>query len=129
MVETILKIKIMTRLEIENSLRELNGLVLEGKILDAFEKYYHDEVVMQENEMPPTISKEANRQREREFLTSIQEFRGAEVKGLGVGDDVSFVLWSYDYTHKDWGIRNYTQVSVQEWRDGKIIKEKFIYSN
>ena len=119
----------MTRLEIENSLKELNSLVLEGKMLDAFEKYYHEDVSMQENENPATVTKAANRKRELEFLDNIAEFRGAEVKGIGVGDNLSFVIWQYDYTHKEWGARNYTQVSVQEWLDGKIVKEKFIYSN
>ena len=119
----------MTRLEIENSLKDLNGLVMEGKLLDAFEKYYHDDVVMQENELEPFVSKKFNREREIEFLNNITDFRGATVKGIGVGDDISFSVWHYDYTHKEWGVRNYTQVSVQEWKDGKIIKEKFIYSN
>ena len=39
----------MTRQEIEQSLNDLNSLVLEGKLLDAFEKYYHDDVAMQVN--------------------------------------------------------------------------------
>ena len=119
----------MKRTEIESSLQELNNLVLSGNLLEAFEKYYHDDVSMQENNLPPTVSKEANRQREIEFLNSITEFRGAEVKGVAVGDDISFVIWNYDYTHKDWGVRNYSQVSIQEWKDGKIIKEKFLYCN
>jgi hypothetical protein len=119
----------MTQIDIENSLKDLNGLVLEGKMMDAFEKYYHDDVVMQENEMAPIVSKDANRQREIEFLNSITEFRGAEVKALAVDKNISFVIWSYDYTHREWGVRNYTQVSVQEWKDGKIIKEKFVYAN
>jgi len=38
------------------------------------------------------------------------------------------VEWHFDYTHKDWGIRNYTQVAVQDWKDGKIVKEKFYYA-
>ncbi|HLO80134.1 MAG TPA: hypothetical protein VK166_04210 [Chitinophagaceae bacterium] len=119
----------MTRSQIENSLNELNQLVLEGNAMAAFEKYYHDAVVMQENEAPPTISKESNRQRELEFFENITEFRSAEVKGIGIGDCISFVVWKYDYTHKEWGVRDYTQVSIQEWKEGKIIKEKFIYSN
>lgn len=118
----------MTRQEIEHSLNDLNSLVLEGKLLDAFEKYYHDDVAMQENNLPPTVSKEANREREIQFLNNISEFRGAAVKGLAIGDDISFVIWSYDYTHKEWGDRNYTQVSVQKWQDGKIIHEQFIYN-
>jgi hypothetical protein len=119
----------MTRLEIENSLNELNKFVLNGRMMDAFEKYYHDDVVMQENLLPPTISKVANHQRELEFLENVTEFRGAEVKGMGIGDNISFVIWKYDYTHKEWGVRDYTQVSIQEWRDGKIIKETFVYAN
>lgn len=119
----------MTKNEIEQSLRDLNQMVQEGKMMEAFEKYYHEDVEMQENELAPTVSKAANRQREQEFLGSIVEFRGASVKRLGVGEGVSFVEWSYDYTHKNWGVRNYTQVSVQDWKDGQIVRERFIYSN
>ena len=108
---------------------DLNDLVLQGKALEAFEKYYHDEVIMQENESSPTIGKEANRQREKEFFSSITEFRTAQPLKITVGEGVSMVQWHYDYTHRDWGVRNYSQVSVQEWKDGKIIKEQFFYGN
>ena len=110
-------------------LKDLNQLVLEGKMLEAFDKYYHDDVYMQDNTLPPTIGKAANRQREEEFLGNITEFRGAEVLSMGEGNDVSYVEWKYDYTHKDWGVRNYTQISKQHWKDGKIIKEQFFYGN
>jgi hypothetical protein len=108
---------------------DLNDLVLQGKPLDAFEKYYHDEVVMQENENPPTIGKTANRLREQEFFNSITEFRYAKPLKVTVGEGITMVQWQYDYTHKDWGVKNYTQVSVQEWKEGKIIKEQFFYGN
>jgi hypothetical protein len=119
----------MNRAQIENSLHELNNMVLSGNLLEAFDKYYHDDVSMQENDLPPTVTKEANRQREIEFLNNITEFRGAEVKGIGVRDNISFAVWNYDYSHKEWGMRNYSQVAIQEWKDGKIIKEKFVYTN
>ena len=48
---------------------------------------------------------------------------------IAVGENVSFVKWHYDYDHKDWGTRNYEQVSIQHWQDGKIIKEQFFYDN
>jgi hypothetical protein len=119
----------MNRLTPENSIRDLNALVQEGKLMDAFEKYYHEDVTMQENANAPVVGKDANRRRELEFLSNILEFRGASVQGVGVGDDISFVVWSYDYTHKEWGVKNYTQVSVQHWKDGKIISEQFFYNN
>ena len=117
----------MKRTEIENSLNDLNNLVLEGRLMEAFEKYYHPNVMMQENEQTPVTSKEENRKRELEFMDNITDFRKAEVKGVGIGDEISFVIWHYDYTHKEWGVRNYSQVSIQQWKDGQIIREQFIY--
>jgi hypothetical protein len=106
---------------------DLNDLVMQGRALQAFETYYDDNVIMQENENAPTIGKDANRKREEEFFSSIVEFRGAKPLKVTVGENTTMVQWQYDYTHKHWGLRNYTQVSVQEWKDGKIVKEQFFY--
>lgn len=107
---------------------DLNDLILQGKALEAFEKYYHPDVIMQENESPPTVGKINNKAREEEFYASITEYRGAKPLKVTIGEGSSMVEWHYDYTHKDWGIRNYRQVSVQEWKDGLIIHEKFYYN-
>jgi hypothetical protein len=120
---------IMSKEQIERSLHELNRMVIEGKLLDAFDKYYHEDVSMQENENPPVSGKAANRERELEFLSNVVEFRNAAVQAVAAGNDLSFVVWTYDYTHKEWGTRSYTQVSFQQWQDGKIIREQFFYAN
>ena len=115
--------------KLKEKISHLNSLVLEGKALDAFEMYYHDDVIMQENEMTPTVGKEANRLREQQFFSGIVDFRGASVLDLAIDENVSFVKWHYDYTHKDLGERKFVQVSVQHWKDGKIIREQFFYGN
>lgn len=109
-------------------IHDLNALVLQGKALEAFDKYYHPEVVMQENEQAPTVGKSNNRAREEAFFAAITEFRDAKPLKVSVGDHVTMVEWYYDYTHRDWGKRTYTQVSVQRWQDDLIIEEKFYYS-
>ena len=114
---------------ITQKLEDLNQLVISGRLLDAFEKYYHDDVEMQENELEPVKGKDVNRKREQEFLSNVVEFRTASVRKVAVTDNTSFVIWSYDYTHKEWGVKNYTQVSVQTWKDDKIVKEQFFYGN
>ena len=119
----------MTESQINNLLTDLNALVINSKLMDAFEKYYHEEIEMQENSNPPVKGKDVNRKRELEFLANVTEFRSASVNGTAVNNNISFVIWSYDYTHKEWGVRNYTQVSVQHWRDGKIVKEQFFYGS
>lgn len=111
------------------NISEMNALLLEGKAMDAFEKFYHEEVVMRENENPATTGKNANREREIAFFGGITEFRGAVLLGVATGEDISTTIWQYDYTHRDLGLRNYTQVNVQRWKDGKIIHEQFFYGN
>ncbi|WP_310397910.1 nuclear transport factor 2 family protein [Hymenobacter sp.] len=115
--------------DVREEIEDLNALVLDGKALEAFERYYHPDVVMQENEQAPTVGKDANRQREIAFFNAVTEFRGAAVQAVAVGDDASTVVWHYDHTHQDWGVRNYTQASVQHWQDGLIIREQFFYGS
>lgn len=112
------------------SISNVNDLILQGKALEAFDQYYHDDVIMQENDNPKVIGKEANRAREEEFFNSITDFRGAKVLKVAIGENnTTMVEWHMDYTHKDWGIRNITQVAVQQWQEGKIINEKFYYAS
>ncbi|GMN04818.1 nuclear transport factor 2 family protein [Croceitalea sp. MTPC5] len=107
----------------------INDMILDGKALEAFDEYYHDDVVMQENDNPEIVGKVANRKREEEFFASITEFRGAKPLNVTIGENTTMVEWHFDYTHKDWGEKNYTQVALQEWHNGKIIKEKFYYGS
>ena len=107
---------------------EIKTLVLQGKAMEAFEKYYGENVVMQENENPPTTGKAANRERELDFFAKVVEFRGAEVKNVAYGEDLIISEWFLDYTHAEWGKITHDQVSVQKWKDGKVIHERFYYA-
>ena len=111
------------------NVHQLNKMVLNGEALEAFERFYHEDVEMQENDAPPTKGKAANRQREAEFFSSITEFRSASVREVAVGENVTICEWHFDYTHSAWGVRNYSQVSVQNWQDGLIVRERFFYGN
>ena len=110
------------------NINHITSMILEGQALDAFDTYYHDEVIMQENNNEPVAGKAANRQREEEFFGAITEFRGAKPLKVTAGENTTMVEWHFDYTHKDWGVRNFTQVAVQEWKDEKIINERFYYN-
>ena len=115
--------------DLRTSVDQLNQLILEGKILDGFEKFYSDDVVMQDNDYPQRVGKDVNRQYEEAFVNGLTEFRGAKVVNTLVSDGVAAVEWWFDYTHKDYGVRNYTQLSIQRWKNGKIVEEKFYYNN
>jgi hypothetical protein len=115
--------------QLKQNVDELNGMILEGKILDAFDKFYAPNVVMQDNDLPVRTGFEENRKFEEAFVNGLTEFRGAQVLNTIYSDDVVATEWAFDYTHKDWGVRNYRQISIQRWKDGKIVEEKFYYNN
>ncbi len=107
----------------------LNDMILQGQVLDAFEKFYADDVVMQENEGEERVGKDVCRQYEQAFVGGLTAFRSAEVKAVAVDEEngVAMTEWFFDFTHRDWGDVARHQVAVQRWRDGKIVHERFYY--
>ncbi len=114
--------------DLKKSVNDLNQMIQHGQALEAFEKYYDEKCVMQENDSEPRVGKTENRNFEKAFVENVTEWRKADVVNVGIGDNVTFVHWDFDFTHQDWGERKYSQVSVQTWKNGKIVHEKFIYN-
>lgn len=106
---------------------ELNKMILSGQALEAFEKFYADDIVMQENAGTPFKGKDVNRQREIDFFSSVEQFHGAELLAGGIGDGVSLGEWVYDVTFKGKGRVKMEQVSVRRWKGGKVVHERFYY--
>ena len=104
----------------------INDMILQGKALEAFDQFYHDDIVMQENDNPIVEGKEANRKREEDFFGAITEFRGAQPLKVSVGENTTMVEWHFDYTHKDWGVKNYTQVGCARLERRKNNKRKIL---
>ena len=105
--------------------KEINDAILSGKAMEAFEKLYADDVVMQENTQEPTRGKDANRQREQAFFAAVEAFHGAKLGHSAVGDGVSFSEWEFDLTFKGGQRMQMNQVAVRRWRDGKVVHERF----
>jgi hypothetical protein len=61
-------------------------------------------------------------------MAKVVEFRGLALKNVAFGEDVIISEWFSDYTHKEWGKQTHDQVSVQKWKDGKVVHERFYYS-
>lgn len=108
--------------------KALNQVVLEGRILDAIDQFYAEDVVMQENTAAGTVGKAANREREIQFLDSIEQFHGAQLLGSAAHGDRSYSEWLLDITFKG-GVRvKLEQVAARRWRNGQIVHERFYYN-
>jgi len=105
----------------------LNEAILSGKALEAFEQYYAEDVVMQENSDEPRLGKEANRKAEIEFFSSLAEFHEGKLLSSAVNGDVTFGEWFMDVTFKNGFRLKLAQAAVRRWKDGQIVNERFYY--
>jgi hypothetical protein len=107
--------------------QELNDMILQGKILEAFDKFYADDIVMKEDDTE-RVGKEANREYEEQFVSSLEEFHAAEILARGVDEEnnVTFSEWHNEMTLEGVGRVEQKQVAVRTWNDdGQITEEKF----
>lgn len=107
---------------------ELNRQIVSGDALGAFEKFYADDVVMQENSEPPRSGKDINRKFEQEFFSSVEQFHGAKLLGSAVNGDVSYSEWEFDITFKGGQRVTMTEVAARRWKNGKVSRERFYYN-
>jgi hypothetical protein len=114
--------------DIKVLVEDLVKMISEGKLLEAFEKHYADNIEMQENEEEVRVGKEVNRKYEEAFVGGIVEVHSSKILGVAIGENYSTIESFMDVTHKDWGRVARCQVAVERWENGKIVKEKFYYN-
>ncbi len=116
----------MTNLERATDLYKQVG---QGKLMDAFEQYYAENVVMEEPKGTRS-GKEACRKSEEEFLAGVEAFHGMEIKAMAEDANNGKVLIevNMDITFKGGHRVLMEQVAVQQWENGQIIHERFYYN-
>lgn len=108
--------------------KQLNDQIVKGDILGAFDRFYADDVSMQENSDEPFVGKAVNRKREEDFIASVQEFHSAKLLGSAVNGDSTFAEWEFDATYKGGARVKLTEVAVRHWKNGQIVRERFYYN-
>jgi len=117
----------MKYLQLASDLYQMTG---QGQMLEAFEKYYHDDVVMIEANGDTREGKDKNREFQKQFLASVSEVHGGGVDAITSNEEtgVTMVETWMDITFKDGNRMKMEEVCVQQWQDGKIIRERFYYN-
>jgi ketosteroid isomerase-like protein len=114
-------------MNIRESVQNVIDGILAGKILETFDRYYADDVVMSENGANPRAGKAANRDYEEQFVNNV-EFHAAIVGAVLVDGDHAAVQWTLEFTPKGGSRVVQRQVALQTWRDGKIVREDFYHA-
>ncbi|MCF8369490.1 MAG: hypothetical protein K9G76_10645 [Bacteroidales bacterium] len=105
-------------------------MIEEGKMMEAFEKYYHKDVVMIEATGDVREGKDKNREFELQFMGSIKDIHGSGTTGITSNEKtgVTMVESWMDTTFQDGSRMKMEEVAVQYWKGDFIIKERFYYN-
>lgn len=110
--------------------KDLHDMIMNGQLLEGFDKYYHEDVVMTEPR-GTREGKKACREYEEQFLGMIKEFHGMDIKAMAANEETGqvFIESGMDVTFQDGNRANLVQVSVQKWEGDQIVREEFYYDN
>ena len=110
--------------------KDIYDMMAQGKMLDAFNKYYHKDVVMVEASGETRKGKAANLKFQEDFMGMIKDVHGSGIKVITADEKKAITMvesWM-DVTMKDGKRSTMEEVAVQKWEDGQIIHERFYYN-
>lgn len=113
-----------------DKIKDIYEMISARKLLEAFDKYYGEEVSMVDvGHGPAVVGKAANRAREVAFVEMIEEYHGMELGAITSDEKagITIIENSMDVTLKGIGRVHYTQIAVQKWEGDFIVEEKFYH--
>ena len=110
--------------------KDINDKIFSGQLLEAFEQYYHNDVVMIEADGNRREGKDTNREYEKNFLAMVKEWHGGGINAITSNEDenVTMVESWLDITFQDGNRRKMEQIARQKWQGDQIIEERFYYN-
>ncbi|MEO9872504.1 SnoaL-like domain-containing protein [Ekhidna sp.] len=110
--------------------QELQSMVSQGQMLEAFDKFYHENVVMIEGDGIEYKGKATNRKRNEEWLDMIAEMHGGGIGAMSANEETGYTMtesW-VDVSFKNGNRMKVEEVSVKKWDGDLIVHERFYYN-
>ena len=109
---------------------ELYDMLESGQMMEAFEKFYHNDVVQVEATGEERKGKDECRKSLLEWGKMVKETHGGGTDAITANEDkaVTMVETWVDVTFQDGNRMKMEEVCVQRWKDDQIIHERFYYN-
>lgn len=119
----------MEKIVLDDLVLQLNQLIISGETIEAMERFYAENVTMQENDDSPRVGKLVCLEHEKSMLFSVKSLKSTLLnQAIDHQNQVVFSEWKFEFTnHKD-KTSILQEISVQHWQEGQIQHEKFYYN-
>jgi hypothetical protein len=114
---------------LRDNIAAFHKLLKEGRTTEAMEKFYSESVVMQENNSPPRAGKKLNLEHEQNNLKRVKAMHG-ELANMAMNEHSGIVFseWRIQFTDHQNKTFLLEEVSVQHWKNNKVVFERFYYN-
>ncbi|MEM9920311.1 MAG: nuclear transport factor 2 family protein [Bacteroidota bacterium] len=113
-----------------DKIKDLYTKMAQGQVMEAFDKYYHDDVVVKEVTGETRNGKAAQREALKKWQSSIKELHGGGHDFFTANEEentTSVRSW-VEATFQDGNRYKMTEVALQKWQGDQIIEEHFYYN-
>jgi hypothetical protein len=103
-------------------------LLEQGDTIAVIEQFYHDDIYQLENDEETIVGKQRLLELERQSLEKVRDLI-LRVPTIVVDEEQQIVMGEMMITfyHKTGGLRFLKEAFVQQWENGKIVKQQFYY--
>ena len=103
----------------------IDQYVVEGKIIEAIDTFFHPDVHTQESDGQETHGISETKNKLRTFLQKIERFNEVVLHSQTLGPDTTMSEYTFDMTSKDGSRIVWKEVIRRKWLDGLVIDERY----
>jgi hypothetical protein len=93
-----------------------------------YERFYDENVVVQENLQPPRVGRAISIERQQRMNANVKELHDFQIGAVLVDGDRSVIEMQLEITIVDgYRIIRIEELGLQTWRNGRIIHERYFY--
>ena len=107
---------------------EFNRLVSTNQFIEAIDKFYSDQIIASDNGGEPTKGIVAYKEATDRFIKETTNLK-SELLNIIISENMSVSERHYTFDHTKIGHWDSKQISVQKWKDDKILFEHHFFNN
>lgn len=113
----------------KHQLKKLDKLISRGEIMNAFEKYFHDDVVTHSNAGDRSDGKVQKRDFLRGFFGNMNDTRQIKLHGNIVDGEITHSSFTFEFTNQQGEHLVWNEVIQRRWKDNLVIEEYYTQDN
>lgn len=115
-------------MEVRDRVQELlDFLKTNPPVEQVYERFYDENVVVQENLQPPRVGRTISIERQLRMNANVKEVHDFAIGAVLVDGDRSVIEMRIEATTVDGYRLHIEELGMQTWRDGRIVHERFFY--